>query len=139
MDTKALLNSLKSLAAAFLLAALLVFSFNFIALRGDDPSKNLSLFAYAALFLSAFAGGILTSRLNKENGLICGAVTGLMYSAVICVVSLCLCRDGSFSLVKILLISIALIAVSAIGGLIALPREKSLRQRRKEIMRGAGR
>lgn len=135
MNTRFLLNSLKALAAAFLLAALLIFIFNFIALKGEDPTKNISLFAYTSLFLSSFAGGIITSLMNKEKGLMWGAVTGMLYSLVIIITSLCLSENGSFELIKVLLICIALIAVSAIGGFIALPKEKSLKQRRKEIMK----
>lgn len=135
MDTRSFLNSLKSLAAAFLLAALLIFIFNFIALKGDDPSKNISLFAYTALFLSSFFGGIVTSLINKEKGLIGGTVTGALYAIIIFITSLFLCKDGDFDLVKAFLICIGLIAISALGGFIALPKEKSLKQRRKEIMK----
>ena len=133
MDKTMLVNSLKSVAAAVLLAAILIFGVNFIVASSADPMKNLTVLAYGTIFITSLAGGVITSLINKEKGLVGGAFTGVMLAAIICIGYAILCNE--FSLGKAVLFFILITVVSSVGGLIALPKEKSMAKRRKELIK----
>ena len=133
MDKTMLVNSLKSVAAAILLAAILIFGVNLIISSSSDPMKNLTVFAYGILFVTAFAGGAVTSLFNQEKGLIGGALTGGMLAAIICIGYAVICKE--FSIGKAVLFFILITALSALGGLVFLPKQKSMAKRRKELIK----
>ena len=72
MNKQLIITVLKALAAATLTALLLIFAFSFIALRSADPGKNLALYAYITIPLSAAAGGIVCTK--ADNRTFCAVV-----------------------------------------------------------------
>ncbi len=136
MSGKVLKNSLIGAAAGIAAAILLLLIFGFIALKNDDPDSLVSLTAHAARFIGAAATGFIASRLNKENGLLCGAFSGVFYSFVILLAAAF--SDGEFRFLPSILICLICIVVSGVFGIIGLPGEKSGNARRKELMKRSG-
>lgn len=61
-----------------------------IANSSNDPTKNLGIFSFAALLISAFAGGLFSAKVSKKDGvgyslLVAMSVTLLML--LICIVA----------------------------------------------------
>ena len=68
MNKQTISTSIKALTASLVTAAVLLFVFAFAALKTEDPSKNLELFAYVAILISAAVGGIFCT--GSENRMI---------------------------------------------------------------------
>lgn len=116
---KLILDSLKAAGITIPISFILLLIMNFISYSNDDPYKLLSALAYTALFLSMFVCGVISEKFNSGNGLICGAVSGIILIAVMLLISVFAGADGQFSVLHALLIYSGGIAVSAIGGFIS--------------------
>ena len=82
MNKQLLITSLKALTAAVLSAAVLLFVFAFAALRSDDPGKNLALFAYITIPVSAAVGGVFCTKSDNRR------LSALLFSAEYILISL---------------------------------------------------
>ena len=133
MNRQTFINALKGGAIGIAVATGLLFAFNFIALSTDDPDMLLSVLAHAARFTGAAAAGFSASRMNRENGLINGALGGVVYSLPILLISAF--SEGSFSFFFSILLTLLSVAISAVFGLLGLPGEKSGRARRKNMIK----
>ncbi len=136
MSGKLLKNSLIGAAVGIAAAMLLLLLLGFIALKNDDPDSLISLTAHAARFMGAAAAGFTAARFNRENGLLCGAASGVFYSVVILLAATF--SEGDFRFLPSVLICLICIAVSSVFGIIGLPGEKSGNARRKELMKKSG-
>lgn len=58
------------------------------AISMPDPGKYAGIFALAALFVSAFAGGFTTARKKGDSTLICGALTAALALAAVSLLAL---------------------------------------------------
>ena len=102
-------------ALLLLLAALLIRSV-------VVPRAAVVPLAYAAAGAGAFAGGLLTARLTGQNGLLSGAVCGVLFYGILLSAS-CLLADGGSGTplwVKPLLLT----ACGAVGGVFGVNRKK---------------
>ncbi len=82
--------------------------------------KISGLIATLILVISGFAGGFFASMINKEKGLVTGAVTGFVY--YICIVVLSLAILGS-AVTSSLIIKLIVICISAaLGGIFGVNR-----------------
>lgn len=125
-DNGIFLSVLKAFAASALAGCVLVCIFCFIAMKFDDPEKTAPAFAYAALAAAAFAGGFIASKLNGENGVLCGLICGIAIAAAM--ILLCFAFGLSVSPVRYAVAAVACILVSTIGGKAA---EKPSHRKRK--------
>ena len=135
MNGRLLKNSL--IGAAFGIASSLIFSLilGFALLALPDPTSLTDIAGHICRFAGAAICGTVASRLNKEAGLASGALSGSLYSAVLLLVS---AFSGGFRLLYSLLMSLICIAVSALAGIAARPKEKSSAARRKALMKRSG-
>jgi len=137
MNSKIFVCSLKGLAAAFLSAAVLLLLFSFALARSSDPMKLLTLFAYAAMLVSAFIGGYTAVRFNGSDGLLCGALTGGLYAVLLVLVSIFIPSEGGCGALCVLGMMLLVIAFSAVGGILGLPKQASPEKRRKILFEKA--
>lgn len=54
----------------------------FIGLSLDDPDKFTPPLALGSLFITALLSGYLSARKHKKNGLLCGAVSGILLTGI---------------------------------------------------------
>lgn len=108
---------IKSLGVSAVCAVLLLFCFSAIAYSTADPNKIISYFAYTALYISAFIGGIVITKLTKRH-IIPAAIFGGVYLLFIIAFSLIPDKSTSASLPFgiSLLAHLAIILASVIGG-----------------------
>ena len=117
MNKSTLISSVKALAAAILTASLLLFVFAFVALKADDPMKNIPLFAYITIPVSAAVGGVFCTR--SDDKLLCA----LLFAAEFVVVMLTagavcgeLFGNPLFSVISYLIIFLIPLAIALRSG-----------------------
>ncbi len=135
MNARLLKNSLigaaSGIAASFIISLIL----GFALLSLPDPTGLVDIAGHLCRFAGAAFCGIVTSKMNKEQGLASGALSGALYSSVLLFVS---AFTGGFRLLYSLLMALICTVVSAVMGLISLPKEKSGAARRKALMKRSG-
>lgn len=136
MNGKMVGNMVKGALIGLGAALLLLLLLNFIALKGNDPDRPLTVFAYVAEGVGAAAAGFIASRLNGEQGWMVGGLAGVIYTAILLLVAVVL--PGKFHFLTALLVGILLILIAAGGGILGLPGEKSRRSRRRHMMKRMG-
>lgn len=136
MNGKLVLNSLKGMAIGLGTALVLMLLLNFIALKGSDPDKPLSVFAYVAEGIGAAVSGFAASKINKERGIEVGGIAGAMYACLLVLGGLV--TGGSIRFGAAVIVSIASVLISGLFGIIGLPGEKSSNARRRDMMRKFG-
>lgn len=97
-----------------------------IAYLQKDPNAYLTPLAIGATALSALVGGIVTVRFNRRGALLSGLCGGILYTAVLMILSLCFFRDAGsgYSPAVSLLLHAGVIAMEILGGFLGLPRKK---------------
>ena len=88
--SSALKNGLIALAAFAVTGAILIFGATAAAYATPDPMSLVPALSLAALLLSAFAGGFVSSKKTMEAPLLCGIVTGGMITLFSILLSLIL-------------------------------------------------
>ena len=136
MNKGLFLSALKGAAVGILTSILLLLVGNLIALKTADPDSTASLLAHAIRLISGFAAGFAAARFHKEKGLLIGAVAGAFYTAVLALGAAFMADN--FHFFSALLLCLAVIAASAVGGLLGLPGEKSSAAKRKAMMKRMG-
>lgn len=104
--------------------------FSFICNSQVEPEKYFTLFSYIILSFSSFAGGYLSTRLNKEKGLLCGLIVGILYTLVLIIFSVFLKEENEKWNYLNMGISLCL---PCIGGVIGLPKQRVKRRKRNSI------
>ena len=133
MNVKTVINAIKGCGIAAFTAAVLVLTLGFAAFSSRDPDKMLGVYAYAALYAGAVAGGFAAVRLNRSDGLACGGLTGAFYASVITLVSFFVEGGGLFFTVGIFL---TLVGAAAAAGFAGLPKAVSAEKRRLMLLEG---
>lgn len=89
---------------------------------GDVPKPAVTPLAVSAAVVGAAAGGFVSARLRGENGLICGALCGLILFLAVMVAGYSLLRQirGGYALLKLAL----MLAAGAVGGVIGVGRRR---------------
>lgn len=120
---RALLLSLAAFLALTLLAA-------WVAYRQSDPLSAMRPLSYAVMLLSFFFVGWLAARLRGRQFLISGILAGVALAAVMAVLMLTLCGEGTPDGGRMLLTYPLGVALAALGGLLgSLKRERRVRRR----------
>ncbi len=121
----ALIGIVFGAAAVFLLGA--------VALNTKDPDSLTKIVAHLARFLGAAAAGFAASKFNREKGLLVGSLSGVIYSLLLMLGSAFF--DNNFKFFLSLLFCLICILISALFGILGLPKAKSSLARRKEFMK----
>ncbi len=132
MQTDFFKNCIKGLLASLLASVILLFVFTWICYTREDPSMMISILGMVALYLSAFIGGFIASRFNRQNGLLSGLATGGVFMLVVIMLSFIL-RSGKESVGFVTwLLFLLITVVSAVGGYLGVPSGKKRRRKNKK-------
>lgn len=119
------------LSLAFSLLFTLLFSLAFlivatlIAYNTEDPSSLLMPLSYAAVACSSLFAGISSAKLRGRQGLLMGVLAGLLFIAILFLCSFLPGMTRPESLLSVLPMYTAILALSLIGGKIGgIKREK---------------
>lgn len=120
-----------------LLSLLFTVAFSFFSLslssifimRAENPSAWIRILGVLLPALSAFLGGIVSSRVKKRAGALTGLISGILFVALLFLLSVLLGED-SFSIGKSVVLYTALLLLSVLGG--TLGAHKRGRRRRKK-------
>jgi putative membrane protein (TIGR04086 family) len=55
----------------------------FTGLSMEDPDRLIPIFSLISLFITALLGGYLSARAHRENGLFCGALSGILLIGIL--------------------------------------------------------
>ncbi len=133
MDGKIILSALRGMAIGLAASLILLLAFNFIAMKGADPDKPLSAFAYITQALGAGASGFAAAKFSKEKGLVTGALAGVMYAFVIILGAII--TKGNFSFLSAIITAVASVGIASVFGILGLPTEKSKSASYKSMMK----
>ena len=89
---------------------------------GDVPKTAVTPLAVSAAVVGAGVGGFVTARLRGENGLLFGALCGLLLFVLVMAVGFSLLQQirGGYALLKLAL----MLAAGAIGGVLGVNRRR---------------
>ncbi len=135
MQSKLFSAILRSIAITVPSCLLLLVLSSAALTAAPDPAAILPILAYAILVLGAAICGFLTVRFHRARGLLCGALSGAIYSSLLLIVGLAL---GMENCLPAILLCIACIAVSAVFGYLALPKTPSAASVRRSALLKAG-
>ncbi len=91
-----------------------------IALRSPDPVALTVPFAYGAVGIASFLGGILSARRNPAAPLAGGLMTGLALSMILVLIGLCTGRAP----ISVWIVRLFVIPIHLLGAYIARPRDR---------------
>lgn len=141
MSRQSLTVTLRAAILAFAVSFILLFVFAALVYRMPDVSDSLiAIFAHAPLAVSSLLCGITASAGTSDNPLIVGAVSGIVYFALLlCASAAASLITGSVFAVLPMLISAAVsVMLSLAGAFIGAKRSSSSRSHsKKSIMRSA--
>jgi len=123
-------NCLKGVLAAIVSSAVLLLVLSFIAYTRADPDSYVPIFAGIALYVSAFICGFVAVKKNRESGLLCGLVSGTIFTVLIVALSLAMrTSDAGGSSLKWVMYLVVL-GISILGGVVGVPSGKAKRNKR---------
>ena len=110
-------SSLKGYATGLLLSFVLALIFSGISLSANDPDRLILPLSLVSVYLSSFTAGFVSQRIHRENKLICGTVSGILFATTYMLISLFFSNDGyqSLGFVPSSLLRLACIASSVLG------------------------
>lgn len=105
-----------------LVCALLLLVIAAIMTAQDVPQGLVTPLAMVAAAGGSFFGGLISARIAKENGLLIGALCGLLLYVLIAFTGALFFRDaqGQYTLIKLLILT----ACGAVGGVIGVNLRK---------------
>ena len=130
MQVNFIKNCLKGVLAAIVSSAVLLLVLSFIAYTRADPDSYVPIFAGIALYVSAFICGFVAVKKNRESGLLCGLVSGTIFTVLIVALSLAMrTSDAGGSSLKWVMYLVVL-GISILGGVVGVPSGKAKRNKR---------
>ena len=128
MLVSVLLSQIAWLASAMIF--LLIFCA--IAISTRDPDSIIAPLSLCALYLSAVIGGIFAVRLSGD-GIVSGALSGVVTSAIVFLVSALPICDSSFTMPISLILLALIIPASVIGSILGHKRSKNHAKQRAKM------
>lgn len=129
MTNKLVKSCLFGVLGAIIISAVLLLVFNYICYINDDPDKYLGVLGVGALLSAAFFGGFISSRLNRESGLVCGLITGVLFVLLVILISFSMQTDANGMTTKSYLFFALVPIISAVAGLLGLPSKKKKKKK----------
>ena len=127
-----IINALKGCIIGPITGLVMILVMSAAACRTKDPASLVPYLSYAALLISAFAAGFSAVKINRHDGMLCGAITGTVYRIFIFVCSLFFSSDSSAELgfgISLGLRSVVILA-SVLGALLGEEKKQKKRKRR---------
>ena len=124
-------SALYGTICAALLSLVLLLFFSFLSYKSADPSKRLLLFSYVTLAIASLFCGFSSARAGRKQGLLLGMMSGVLFLSLLIVVSFFF-RDASFPFGKALLIYIAVLLLSTLGGIFGGRTRKQRRRIKRQ-------
>ena len=120
------LSALKGLVVGIVIVALLALILSAIALRADNPSGLVSIFAIITLCVGAVSVGFAAARWCPANALLSGIVGGAAYIMLIWLLSLFLRgEEGGYPLWFTAAGYVGSLVCSLVGAQVAKPKRQS--------------
>jgi putative membrane protein, TIGR04086 family/integral membrane protein, TIGR04097 family len=138
MDFKLFKGAVIAVGIAYLAAAALLLALGAAAYNLEDPDKYLTVFAIAALAVSAASCGVAASKLYTDNTFSCGLTAGLIFAAVLFIVSAIMPGEG-FGFALNTVFALAAAGISALVAHLCRPRAPSSSQIRRRAKRARAR
>ncbi len=136
MNRSLFLAAAKGLAVGVGLTLILLLAGSAVALNTPDPDTAVSILAHSLRLLGGAFIGFLAARFHREQGLLTGGVAGLLYALLLLLGAAI--TPGHFSLLSALLLGLASLTASVLGGVLGVPGEKSDKAKRKALMKRMG-
>ena len=91
-----------------------------VAYAQSDPDAVMPILALCAVYAASFFGGFASSKLWREQGIVCALLSGMMLSFVLLFVSVFAknAYSSGYGVVEALLLRAAVVGVSVFGGLV---------------------
>jgi len=137
MNLRFLTSAIKGLLLAFASAAVLLFIFTFIALNKQDPNEFLTPLSIIALYVSSVLCGYATSRFHRSAHIPISLFGGILYSFSIFVLSFLFKSNVETGNTSLWYLYLLIPLCSSIGGVIASPKQKSLKKVKKRAIKRA--
>lgn len=114
-------------------AAVLWFVAAFAAYSNSDPDAILPTLAFAVIYIVFAIAGFAASKLNQGQGLICGAVSGILLVSFFLLVSIFFGAEYSsgYGSLTAILLRAAGVVMSVLGGYIGAHKRVVRRHRRR--------
>ena len=105
----------------------------FVAYSNSDPDAILPTLAFAVIYIVFVIGGFASSKLNQGQGLICGALSGIVLVSFFLLVSIFFGAEYSsgYGFLTALLLRAAGVLMSVLGGYIGAHKRATRRHRRR--------
>ncbi len=113
----------------FALSFLLILTM--VAYQNADPARLITPFSYTALCLSSLVGGFGAGKARGKQGLLAGAATGVLLTAIILAVSLIMRGGLSQTPLLSFIFYLLLMGIAALGGALGGKERKKKRKKRR--------
>lgn len=126
-------NSLIGASVALAVMLVLAVAFSWIAYTRKDPDTLLGVLSFAALYISALVGGIVSAKRMEQSALAVGVICGAIFSLALFLISLCF-GDSYSSRYRWgvgTAIRASVILISIFGGFIGV-HKRSIRKRKRK-------
>lgn len=123
----ALKNSSWGLIASIGLGLLLITISTIIAYSNPDPDSLVTPLGLASMAVSAFIGGFVNGKLTENQPFLCGTINGLWLVMLFILTSFLTSSVASshYYLWQVLLLNMAVVAISVIGAFIGARKKKT--------------
>ena len=122
-----ILYIMKAVAAAYIISVILLLPAALIATWQCFSDKGISVMVNFITALGTVSCGFMSGRHSARGGLICGAVSGFIYAAVLCLIGNLAAQSVSFGMNAVCAAVIGTVC-GAVGGIIGI---NTRRQRRR--------
>ena len=126
--------ALRGLAVAFAVALAVTIACTLAALAMPAPGKYTGVYAVAALFIAAFAGGFCTARRRGGATLLCGAMTALFFLAPLSLLALIFSVKMNISVFA--LRALGVLVCSVLGANVGVGATRGNKKKKKARGRG---
>ncbi len=116
---KKILTVLKVLAVAYVITALLMMLSSFIMLKLELSAEQSRLFVMVIYGVTTIVAGLIYGKIKGNRRLLNGAFMGIVYFAVLLVISFIVNKGFSDSLQENIISLIICVAGGSIGGIIS--------------------
>lgn len=134
MNARFIVKSLKGCAVGIAASLILTLVFGVIASKTKDPGALITILSHLARCGGAFVCGFSSARMNREKGLVCGFTGGALFSFVFLIAT----AFGGGDFPAALIACLVCVALSVLGGIIGVPKEKSGIAKRRALIRRKG-
>lgn len=100
-----------------------------LAYAQSDPDAIMPILAFCAIYAAAFLGGIAAGKIDRDRGLICGALCGVIITFLLLFVSIFAksVYSSGYNFFGALLLRAAVVVVCSLGGMVGSHKRQKKR------------